>query len=163
MRKTVFRRLVRTLVLSLSMLIPLSLNAQRVTLELRNATVQEAVTTLQSQGNYTIVINSDDVDLGKRISVSAKDAPLSEVIAQIFAGQNLDFEISGNTVSVFRHKAASSGPVKGNLKGTVTDREGEPLIGAFIRVNGTSQHAQTDLDGGFSIEGISWPATLTVS
>ena len=163
MRKTVFRRLVRTLVLSLSMLIPLSLNAQRVTLELRNATVQEAVTTLQSQGNYTIVINSDEVDLGKRISVSAKDAPLSEVIAQIFAGQNLDFEISGNTVSVFRHKVTATGPVKGNLKGTVTDREGEPLIGAFIRVNGTSRHAQTDLDGAFSIEGISWPATLTVS
>ena len=105
MRKTGLRYILRTMMLSLSLLLPLGLSAQRVSLELKNATVQEAVTQLQSQGNYTIVINSDDVDLGRKINVSAKDAPLSEVVAQIFAGQDLDFEINGNTVSVVRRKA----------------------------------------------------------
>ena len=127
MRISILRRIVRAMVFSLFLLLPLGLGAQNVSLELKNATVQEAVTVLQSQGNYTIVINSDEVDLGRRISVSAKDAPLSEVIAQIFAGQNLDFEIKGNTVSVFKHKTTASGPVKGNLKGTVTDREGDTV------------------------------------
>ena len=162
MRISILRRIVRAMVFSLFLLLPLGLKAQNVSLELKNATVQEAVTVLQSQGNYTIVINSDEVDLGRRISVSAKDAPLSEVIAQIFAGQDLDFEIKGNTVSVFRHKAAT-GPVKGNLKGVVTDREGESLIGAYVQVKGTSLYAITDNDGAFSINGITWPAVLSVS
>ena len=164
MRKTVFQRILRVMVLSISLLLPLSLGAQRVSLELKNATVQEAVTQLQSQGNYTIVINSDEVDLGRRISVSAKDAPLSEVLAQIFAGQDLDFEVSGNTVSVVRHKApAASVPAKGGLKGTVVDRNGDPLIGASLVVKGTSLYALTDENGAFSLDGIAWPAVLTVS
>jgi TonB-linked SusC/RagA family outer membrane protein len=163
MRISILRRIVRAMVFSLFLLLPLGLGAQNVSLELKNATVQEAVTVLQSQGNYTIVINSDEVDLGRRISVSAKDAPLSEVIAQIFAGQNLDFEIKGNTVSVFKHKPTASGPVKGNLKGTVTDREGDTLIGAYVQVKGSSLYAITDESGAFSIDGISWPAVLVVS
>ena len=161
MRKTVFQRLVRTMVLALLLLLPLRLSAQNVTMELKNATVQEAVTMLQSQGNYTIVINSDEVDLEKRVSVSAKDAPLAEVMAQIFAGQNLDFEISGNTVSVNRRKPAA--PLKGDFKGVVTDRNGDPLIGASILVNGTSIYALTDENGAFTLAGITYPAALTVS
>jgi len=154
----------RAMVLSLAILLPLSLNAQRVSMDLRNVTVQEAVTVLQSQGHYTIVINSDEVDLDRRISVTAKDAPLSEVIAQIFAGQDLDFQINGNTVSVSRHKPATAAtPTKGSLKGKVTDRDGEPLIGAYLVVKGTSLYALTDVDGSFSIDGISWPAEITVS
>ena len=164
MSNTVLQRFLRTAMLSLLLLIPLGLSAQNVTLELKDATVQEAVSQLQSQGNYTIVINSDDVDLTRRVSVSAKDAPLSEVLAQIFAGQDLDFAVNGNSVSVSRHKApAPATPLKGNLKGVVIDRDGEPLIGASVLVKGSALYALTDENGAFSIEGITYPATLTVS
>ena len=106
MSKCDFLRILCAMLVSLAFLPPLHLGAQNVTLELKNVTVQEAVTQLQSQGNYTIVINSDDVDLQKRISVSAKDASLSEVLAQIFKGQDLDFSVNSNTVSVNRRKAS---------------------------------------------------------
>ena len=115
MSKSSHLRTLRAMLVSLALLVPILVGAQNVTLELKDVTVQEAVTRLQSQGNYTIVINAENVDLQKRISVSVKDAPLSEALSQIFAGQNLDFSISGNTVSVTRHKAApqaQTGPVK---------------------------------------------------
>ncbi len=164
MRKTGLRYILRTMMLSLSLLLPLGLSAQRVSLELKNATVQEAVTQLQSQGNYTIVINSDDVDLGRKINVSVKDAPLSEVVAQIFAGQDLDFEINGNTVSVVRRKAQSATAAgKSGFRGRVTDRDGEPLVGASLLVKGSSAYALTDGDGSFSLAGLSYPAVVTVS
>lgn len=40
----------------------------------------------------------------------------------------------------------------GVVKGTVVDEEGEPIIGATIRVEGTKVAAVTDLDGAFSIK-----------
>lgn len=38
-----------------------------------------------------------------------------------------------------------------SLKGTVTDAQGEPLIGAMVHVEGTSIAAATDIDGNFSL------------
>lgn len=38
-----------------------------------------------------------------------------------------------------------------SLKGTVTDAQGEPLIGAIVHVEGTSIAAATDIDGNFSL------------
>jgi len=48
------------------------------------------------------------------------------------------------------------------VKGTVTDEQGEPLIGASIAVKGTSQGVITDFNGQFSIDA-SRNATLIVS
>ena len=166
MRITHYLRIFRAMLVLTALLVPTMLGAQNVTMDARNVSVQEAVTILQSQGNYTIVINADDVDLQKRISVSAKDAPLSEVLSQIFAGQNLDFSVNGNTVSVGPHKSAPapvSLPAKMSLKGTVTDRSGEPLIGASLVVKGTNKYALSDETGAYSLDDIPVPATVTVS
>lgn len=38
-----------------------------------------------------------------------------------------------------------------SLKGTVTDAQGKPLIGAMVHVEGTSIAAATDIDGNFSL------------
>ena len=78
MSKTSQLRILRAMLVLLALLVPMFLGAQNVTMDVKNVSVQEAVTILQSQGNYTIVINADDVDLQKRISVSAKDAPLED-------------------------------------------------------------------------------------
>ena len=69
MSKSSHLRTLRATLVLLALLVPVFLGAQNVTLDARNVSVQEAVTILQSQGNYTIVINADDVDLQKRISV----------------------------------------------------------------------------------------------
>ena len=50
-----------------------------------------------------------------------------------------------------------------DLRGTVTDAAGEPLIGAAIRVVGTEQGTITDFDGNFVLNSVSPDATLEVS
>ena len=163
MRKTVLQRCVRMAMLFVVLLLPLGLAAQNVTLKLKDVTVQEAVTRLQSQGNYTIVVNSEAVDLQKRISVSAQDQPLDKVLAQIFAGQNVEFVISGNSVSVNRKAAQPASPRKTSLEGFVADRSGEPLIGASVMDKKSGKYALTDDKGAFFMDGITFPTTFTVS
>ena len=164
MSKTCLLRMLRATLVLLALLLPISLGAQNVTMEVKDVTVQQAVTLLQSQGNYTIVINADDVDLQKRISVSAKDAPLSDVLAQIFAGQNLDFTVKGNTVSVTKSKqTGSAASFKGPFTGIVRDRDGEPLAGASVLEKKSGKYALTDDKGAFTLEEITFPSVIVVS
>ena len=62
---------------------------KRINLELKNVTVQEAVTSLNRTENYSILVSSDEVDLNKRISVSAQNATIREILDQVFAGQEV--------------------------------------------------------------------------
>ena len=53
-----FLRSLRSILVTVALLLPVWLGAQNVTLNLKDVSVQEAVTQLQSQGNYTIVISA---------------------------------------------------------------------------------------------------------
>ena len=158
-----FLRPVRTILVTVALLFPAWLGAQNVTLNLKDVSVQEAVMQLQSQGNYTIVINADDADLQRKVSVSAHNAPLNDVLSQIFKGQELDFAIIGNTVSVTRRKAAVPAPAKNSLRGFVGDSSGEPLVGASLVDKASGAYVITDETGAFILNGIALPAVLTVS
>lgn len=51
---------------------------------------------------------------------------------------------------------------QGNVRGTVVDQNGEPVIGATVKVVGTNKAAVTNIDGQFSIDGVS-SGTLQIS
>lgn len=50
-----------------------------------------------------------------------------------------------------------------NVKGTVTDAEGEPIIGATVLVKGTQTGTATDIDGQFSLSNVKAGSHLVVS
>lgn len=47
--------------------------------------------------------------------------------------------------------------------GTVLDTEGEPLVGATVKVDGTDKATTTDVDGKFSISGVPAGSKITVT
>lgn len=49
------------------------------------------------------------------------------------------------------------------ISGTVTDKSGEPIIGANVLVKGTSQGIITDLDGNFTLNNVPANAELVIS
>lgn len=49
------------------------------------------------------------------------------------------------------------------IKGVVTDTKNEPLVGATIKVKGTTHGVATDLDGKFTLPGVAKTAVLEVS
>ena len=146
-------------------LAPLSLSEQKINLSMKNVTVQEAITALNQSENYSIILNADEVDLAKRITVSAKNASINEVLDQVFAGQNVSYVIDGNRISVTKKqsdpKTAPQAPRI--IRGKVTDSNGEPLIGASLMVDGTTQGFLTDLDGKYELAGVTFPAKIIVS
>jgi TonB-linked SusC/RagA family outer membrane protein len=135
--------------------------AQQVSFRVKNVTVKTAVIKFKKTTGYSFVFGSGKVDTNKRISVNANNQPLRDVVAQILSGQNLDYEINGKFIIVkerqqVEQKAVNPQRINSNnsqikATGRVTDENGEPIIGATVKVKGSSQGTVTDLNGEFSI------------
>lgn len=73
---------------------------QSIDLKLDDVTVEKAIDAVHRIGDYSIVLNSSDVDLNKVISVNASQASIQDVMNQILAGQNLTCSIKGKNIKV---------------------------------------------------------------
>lgn len=82
------------LVASAAFCLNLSAFSQDISLKVSNVTIKEAMEKLKKESGYSFVFSSQDVNTRKRISVSAKDAAIEEVVKQILQGQSgLEYEI----------------------------------------------------------------------
>lgn len=90
----------------LAMVISLSASALEIDLKLHNVTVKEAIAALNKMENWSIIVNSDEIDLSRKVSVDAAGASINDVLDQIFVGQNVTYVINGSSVSITGHQAA---------------------------------------------------------
>lgn len=140
------------LVASAALCLNLSVFSQNITLKTGNVTVKEAMEQLKKSSGYSFVFSSVDVDTQKRVSVSVQNASIEEAVKQILKGQNeLSYEIKGRKV-VIQRSFASSKALRQQVKGKVLDEKGEPIIGATVTEEGTSNGTITDYDGMFTLE-----------
>ena len=68
--------------------------AQDITLQLKNVTVKEAIEALHKTKNYSVVIKSSEINMSKKVSINANNAPIKVVLDQIFVGQNVSYTIN---------------------------------------------------------------------
>lgn len=130
----------------------LSIYAQSISLKMKNISVKEAITELQIKSGYSFVYIAGDLDTDKVISVNATE--LNQAIKQILSGQQVSYEIQDKSIVIKRDTTQSVTPQekKQKVSGTVTDVNGEPIIGANIMEQGTSNGTITDLEGNFVLE-----------
>ena len=84
------------LIASAALCFNLSIFAQNISLEINNVTVKEAIEQLKKTSGYSFVFSSNDVNTKLRVSVSAKNATIEEIVKQILKGQEgIDYEIQG--------------------------------------------------------------------
>lgn len=144
----------------------ISAQSQRITLNMRNVSVKQAMNKLTRSSGYAFVFSTKDINPDKHISVSATNSSLNDVIRQILRGQSrVSYIIKGKNIVVSRSKAHtrvsstsassfSALSVSQNqqiVTGQVVDTKGEPVIGASIKVKGTNQGTITNVNGRFSL------------
>lgn len=160
--------LIRGFLSAITVMLPTLMSADGINLVLRDASVNEVIAALNQTNNYSLVVKSTDLDLTKKVSVSAVDADIEDVLAQIFNGQNIAYTVSGNIISITNGKrpGISQSSVKTKtveIKGKVVDDKKEPIIGATLMVDGTTIGTTTDFDGNFVLPSVTIPATITCS
>ena len=136
--------------------------AQNVQIKLGKVSVKQAIATLKDKSGYSFVYEMNDLDLNKKVDVNA--TTLSESIQQILNGQQVNYEIKGNTVIV-KHQGVTKDQKENathTASGIVKDENGLPIIGATVKVRGAQMGVVTDMDGKFSLK-TSVGSVLTVS
>ena len=127
-------------------------NAQQVTLQVKNATFQEIVKELEQQTGLTFLYHVQKVNQLKRISLDCTETEVTEVLGECLKGTGLSYKIVENTVVITPAITVPAfAPEKVVLKGKVTDKKGESLPGVAIMIKGTSLGGTTDVDGNFEL------------
>lgn len=120
-----------------------------VTLSMRNATVEQVLDQIEKKTDYTFVASDRTVDLNRKVSLNVQSLSLEETLQKLFAGTNVSYKIVNNQIILSKAQASQQSK---RVKGTVVDKNGEPIIGANVVVKGTTNGTITDIDGNFSLE-----------
>ncbi len=122
----------------------------RITLNLQNATLEQAMDKIKAQTRY-LFINRNVEDLeSRKVSINVSNELITKVLDQLFTPFDIGYDIDGRSIFIYKQQAAAARPVP--VSGRVTDASGQPIIGASVIVRGTTLGVSTDVDGRFSLE-----------
>lgn len=132
-----------------------------VNLNFRNTAIEKILTEIEKQTGYTFFYSTKNVDVSKKVSLSADKKNLSSILDELFAGTNIEYVTNGTNI-VLRLKVQQQ--KKYQFKGKVIDDNGEPVIGASVSIKGeTGNGVITDLDGKFVLTSTAGKITLEIS
>ena len=129
-----------------------------VTVHATNQTVGSVINQIKTNTGYDFFYNNNQVDLNRRVSVSANNENVLEVLEELFAGTNVSYRVIDRSIVLTTGSRQSA-----VVKGKVTDVNGEPIIGANVLVKGTTNGTITDVDGMFVVENAPENAVLHIS
>lgn len=92
-----------------------------------------------------------------------KNRPLTFVGLMLLGTSALGVQAKASPTTTPLGGVSSTEQVSNQCIGTITDANGEPIIGASVQVKGTHDGAVTDLDGRFSLSNVPKNATLLIS
>ncbi len=129
--------------------------AEKISLHLQRVSLSRVLDEIDKQTAYSFSYLKDDFDKITIHEYRVENASLTEALNLLKKKAGIEFTISGNAI-IFRIAERLPAPSKkqsltGKLTGKIIDEaDGQPLVGATIRVNNTS--AITDMEGIFTVE-----------
>ena len=125
----------------------------KVSIRMNNVKLDKILNEIENQTYYLFIYNNQ-VDINKITSVKVKNEAVAQVLDRILSGTGINYELEGTHIILTTEaiKDLHAQQQAKTVTGTVTDVSGEPIIGANIRIKGTTTGTITDIDGNFSIE-----------
>src|SRR5690606_1193858 len=138
-----------------------------------------------SKSDFRFFYSREELDLGRTISIGLRKVKMKDALDAIFKNTDIQYKILEYQIVLTRKPVIELKTIGFqdniphlskllplrfetlipvfSITGTVTDVEGEPLIGVNIQVKGTNKGTSTDLEGHFVLNDIDENATLVVS
>lgn len=127
-----------------------------VTLKVSDAPISSVLSQIEQQTGYLFVYNEADVDIKRNVSFDYVKTPTNKILQALFPKEtNTEWKLKGRNITITKKATAQPKTKSGKrpVSGTVKDgKDGEPLIGAVVRVQGDERNAvMVDIDGNFTI------------
>lgn len=130
----------------------------KIDLKLENVSVARALHVISKKSDYRFLYNNDLLPAKTKLSISATQKTVPEVLAILSGKTGLHYHLLENKLIAIGYEAAAIQ----KITGTVTDSTGNPLVGVTIQVKGSTLGTVTDAGGNFTLEAPD-DATLVVS
>ncbi|WP_293917102.1 MULTISPECIES: SusC/RagA family TonB-linked outer membrane protein [unclassified Sphingobacterium] len=137
--------------------------AQKVSLSLKNAKLEEVFSSISKQTKYRFLYEDEVIRNAKPVNVDLKGASVESALSNVLNSADYSFKIIAGTITVNKITPVASRnlDIQRPVTGTIKDENGRPLAGATVSVKGSSTSTSTNDQGFFSINAAS-NATLVV-
>jgi TonB-linked SusC/RagA family outer membrane protein len=126
-----------------------SFSQEKFSLDLKNSSLLKACQAIENKSSYRFVYGEAIVAHTEKVSITATDATLEEVMRKLLNGTDFTYRIvANNLVSIIASGNIAFAPIKGK----VTDTAGIGIPGVTVSVKGGKITTQTDGQGNFNIE-----------
>lgn len=145
--------------------------AQRITLHVKQAPLDEVMEELYRQSGYSFLVDKKLLRKAKPVSLQLDNADLEEALVRIFSGQPFGYELADKIITVKgdRHGVSrrvflhQSWPIQEVVTGRVTDSLGNPLSNATVKIKGTNRTTFTNREGRFTLPPLENGTVLIIS
>lgn len=122
----------------------------RVSINKKNVQLETVLNEIEHQTDYLFIYNNQ-VNVNKKVSLKAKNQPVSKVLEELLADSGITYSVEGNHIVLGKQTMAAAPQQSSTIRGKVIDTNGDPVIGANIVEKGTTNGTTTDVEGNFSI------------
>ncbi|WP_244228279.1 SusC/RagA family TonB-linked outer membrane protein [Mucilaginibacter kameinonensis] len=133
--------------------------AQRVTLNVKNAPIEDVLNDIKKQTGYVFFYDHNDLK-DKKVTVQIKVATIKDALNACFQNNDLTYTIENKTIVIRKTSVSPTGKnpsanhIPTSFSGTITDSLNNPVVGANIMLKGTGFGTQTDGKGDFHFNDI---------
>ena len=104
----------------------------------------------------SVDISQGVLNLEKKVRMKSKRERVTTLMDELSAKENVEYEIAGRHIIVISRaktvkEAGAAQQDNVTVGGTVTDKNGDPLIGASVKVKGQNITTVTYIDGKYSL------------
>lgn len=142
----------------------------KININVKNVSIEELFKEIQNKSEYIFFYKDDVIDKNARISLNLKDALLTDILNKSLNNIGLDYKIADRQVIIKAKKIDTKQQLNTNKKsqkftvtGVITDVNGTPLPGASVLEKNTTNGAQTDFDGNFTLDVASANSIIVIS
>ena len=136
-----------------------------LTLNVNNKTVQEVLDEIEKQSEFRFFYNNKQVNTNRVVSIQSKKKDVFNILEQLFNGTDISYKVLDKSIILSPKEMLISAVAQQSIKtisGTITDSNGEPIIGANVLEKGSTNGTITDINGKFSLS-VPDKSTLIIS
>ncbi|WP_434035467.1 SusC/RagA family TonB-linked outer membrane protein [Formosa sp. 4Alg 33] len=125
-------------------------NTDSINLNLKNTSLSQVFNLIEKQTHIPFIYVSNQSYLSTKIDLNVHNETLEIVLNTLKEKSSLDFKITDSGILV-KKQVVISNQQESQIKGTVKDNNGLPILGANVFVKGTNIGTSTDYDGHFKL------------
>jgi len=159
-KQMIFMRLNLTILFTILLITQVAAGgfAQKMSLDYDQADLKTILLAIKKKTGYNIIYRSDQIRDAGKISIHVKDASIDVALSQALLNTKLIYTIKDEVIVIKSGSAKMPANItptmisqQVSINGKVVDEQGLPLIGASIKVKGTTLSTITNTEGRFTI------------